>query len=234
MDREGVDAGELNQSLKYIRWVNRTFGYTRSVLTHFQRFSASWRKGERIEVVDFATGSGDIPVALVRWGQGAGFDVRVVGVDRHPVTTGVAKRMVADCADVRDAIRIVQGDVFAAPFEERSFDYAMTAMFLHHLDEAEIVGVLRTMDRVARRGIVVADLLRTRRAKVWVGLLTACSSPMIRHDAVVSVKQALNRREAEAMRDAAGVRYAGFYRHFGHRFVLAGEKREQTGPSEVA
>ena len=36
----------------------------------------------------------------------------------------------------------------------------MTAMFLHHLNEDGVVEVLRTMGRLARRGVIVADLLR--------------------------------------------------------------------------
>jgi hypothetical protein len=48
---------------------------------------------------------------------------------------------------------------------------------------------------------------------------------MLKHDARVSVAQAFTRQEVLSLRDAAGVGYCTFFRHFGHRFVLAGEKR---------
>jgi hypothetical protein len=80
------------------------------------------------------------------------------------------------------------------------------------------------MDRLACRGIIAADLLRHRRAYLWIKLLTMFSSPMIRHDASVSVAQALTAPEALALRDRAGISYAALHHHFGHRFVLAGEK----------
>jgi hypothetical protein len=47
---------------------------------------------------------------------------------------------------------------------------------------------------------------------------------MVRHDARLSVAQAFSRDEMLAMRDLAGVGYARYFQHFGHRFVLAGEK----------
>jgi hypothetical protein len=48
---------------------------------------------------------------------------------------------------------------------------------------------------------------------------------MVRHDAKVSVAQAFSPAEVVRLRDEAGIGYAAFHRHFGHRFVLAGEKR---------
>ncbi len=121
-------------------------------------------------------------------------------------------------------MQIVQGDVLNMPFADGAFDYAITGMFLHHLDDEEVVRVLKAMDRISRRGVVVADLLRHRRAYIWIKVITAMSNPMVRHDAAVSVAQAFTEAEVMALRDRAGLGYAQFYRHFGHRFVLAGEK----------
>ena len=94
-----------------------------------------------------------------------------------------------------------------------------------YIDEA--VSVLQAMGRVARRGIIAADLLRHRRAYAWITLLTLGSNAMVRHDARVSVRQAFTRDEALRLRDAAGVAFAEYHRHFGHRFVLAGERGEE-------
>src|SRR3712207_8990927 len=48
-------------------------------------------RGERIRIIDLATGSADIPRAILRWADRRGFDVRIVGVDRHGVTAGAAR-----------------------------------------------------------------------------------------------------------------------------------------------
>jgi len=220
MDAECVDAGELRRSLAFIRWVNTLFGYTRATLRHLERFSGGWKPGERIDIVDLATGSADVPLAIVRWGRRRGFDVRVVGVDRHEQTVQAAREATATEA----RIRIVQGDALRLPFDAGSFDYAVCSMFLHHLSDAEAEGVLRGMGELSRRGIIAADLLRHRRAYAWISLFTLFANPVVRHDARVSVRQAFSKPEVLALRERAGLGYATYHRHFGHRFVLAGEK----------
>jgi 2-polyprenyl-3-methyl-5-hydroxy-6-metoxy-1,4-benzoquinol methylase len=218
LDEDGVDPAELKNALRFIRRVNSLFGYTRSVIHHLKRFSKTWKPGERIDIIDLATGSADIPRAILRWAAANHFDVHMVAVDRHPVTTKAAAEENRD-----PRLSIVQADVFALPFADKSFDYCLTALFLHHLDEDGIVSVLRAMDRLSRRGIIAADLLRHRRAYLWITLFTLFSSRMIRHDATVSVAQALTAPEVLTLRDRAAISYARLHHHFGHRFVLAGE-----------
>lgn len=220
MDADGVDPRQLRRSLTFIRRVNALFGYTRATLWHLERFSARWTRGERIDILDLATGSADVPLAIVRWGARRGFDVRVVGVDRHAKTIHAAREATAH----EPRIRIVQGDALHLPFSAGSFDYVMCSMFLHHLSDAEAVTVLRSIDDIARRGIIAADLLRHRRAYAWISLFTLAANPIVRHDARVSVRQAFSTDEVLALRERAGLGFTRYHRHFGHRFVLAGEK----------
>ena len=240
MDRPDADPRELAESLAFIRKVNRRLGYTRATLKHLKRFAATWNRGERIEVLDVATGSADIPLAIARWGTEAGLDVRVTGVDFHAETIAVARSEVRGATSASGRapqagrlqegtatvarVRLVRADAFRLPFENAAVDYAITNMFLHHLDPPEIVAVLREMDRVAGRGVIVADLLRSYRAYAWVKVLTCLSPAMVRHDAAVSVGQAFTRGEILGAAGAADLTYVQYYRHFGHRFVLAGEK----------
>jgi len=84
--------------------------------------------------------------------------------------------------------------------------------------------VLREMHRVSRRGIIASDLIRDKWAYGWIRLFTVFSNPMVRHDAVVSVAQAFTPNEIRDLRDRAGIGYAEFFEHFGHRFALAGRR----------
>ena len=222
IDAPDADPEQLRKSLAFIRRVNVLFGYTRATLSHFERFSAGWKPGETIRILDVATGSADIPRAILRWAARRGFDVRVVGIDLHWKTLTEAAAA-ADGADAK--LRLVRADAMRLPFADDSFDYAVTNMFLHHLDDDQIVIVLREMSRVARRGIVAADLVRNRRAYGWISLFTVLANPMVRHDARVSVAQAFSRDDVLALRDRAGLGFASYHRHFGHRFVLAGAKK---------
>jgi hypothetical protein len=220
MDRPDADVRDLWRSLRFIRHINVALRYTRATIGHLQRFSKAWPRGRTIRMIDFATGSADIPRAILRWGDSNGFQVQIVGIDLHPLTAQIA--VAGGAPDPR--LNIVRADATSAPFADGSFDYALTAMFLHHLDDDQAVTVLREMDRVAARGIIAADLLRNRRAYAWISLLTLGANPIVRHDARVSVAQAFTRDEVLKLGDRAGVGYATYFHHFAHRFVLAGEK----------
>jgi hypothetical protein len=219
MDEPDADPRLVAKSLRYIRVINRLFRYTRATISHLERFSRRWNPGERITMLDLATGSADIPRAILRWASARGFDLRVVGLDRHPT---ISREALGGDHDPR--LTIVRGDALELPFTDRSFDYVLTNMFTHHLDDDVVVGLLREMDRVARRGILVADLERDPWAYRFISLFTLFANPMVRNDARVSVAQAFTRDEVLAIRDRAGVVYADYHPHFAYRFVLAGEK----------
>jgi ubiquinone/menaquinone biosynthesis C-methylase UbiE len=222
MDAPSADPEALRHSLAYIRRINTLLGYHRATLSHFARFCRGWNGGQTVTVLDVATGSGDLPRAIARWGHRHGLDVRVVGVDLHETTVREAAALTP--ADGFPHVRFVRGDALRLPFADGSFDYATTGHFLHHLDNEGAVTAVREMARVARRGLVVADGLRHRRAYAWITLFTLFSTPMVKHDARASVLQAFTKREVMALRERAGVTWAKYYRHFAHRFVLAGER----------
>jgi ubiquinone/menaquinone biosynthesis C-methylase UbiE len=219
MDAETVDPDQLRRSLRFLRRVNRLFGYTRASIRHLQRFSRTWEPGRIIKILDVATGSGDIPQAVANWARRRGFEVRIVALDRHSATLHEAK-----ARNHERSIQLIQADALQLPFDTGAFDYAMTSTFLHHLSDDQAVVALREMARVSRRGIIAADLLRSRRAYLWVRLFTSLANPVVRHDGPVSIKHAFSRGEILRMRDQAGLEFAHFYPHFGHRFVLAGER----------
>ena len=219
MDAPDADPAELDRSLRFIRRVNSLLGYTRATIGHLDRLTRGFAPGHAISILDVATGSGDMPQAILRWADRRGFAVRIVGIDLHEATLLTAARFAADAR-----LRFARADATGLPFEDGAFDFVMTGMFLHHLDEPAAVAVLREMNRVASQGLIIADLLRSRRAYAWITLFTAFSNPMVKHDARVSVGGAFTASELVAMRDAAGLDYLQPHRHFGHRLVLAGLK----------
>jgi ubiquinone/menaquinone biosynthesis C-methylase UbiE len=219
MDAPTAGAAELEASLAFIERVNCWLGYTRATIAHLDRLSRGWPAGRRLSILDVATGSGDVPRAVCAWADRRGIDVGVVGVDLHPVTLSIARQRTSD-----PRISLVRGDALALPFVDSSFDVVLCSMFLHHLDEGDVIAALREIDRVARRGVIVADLLRSRRALVWITLFTMFAGAMVKHDARASVRQAFTVEEFGRLADAAGLRYARLHRHFGHRFVLSGSK----------
>ena len=169
-----------------------------------------------LSLLDIATGSADLPQEIGRWASRRGLSIRCVGLDLHPATLAVAR-------DWAPEVPLVRGDALRLPFDNASFDFATCGMFLHHLPTESAVQVIREMERVTRRGWIVADLLRRRRALAWISFFTLFAGRLERHDARVSVKQAFSPAEARqlAIDASAGTQYREV---FGHRFLLMRDK----------
>jgi ubiquinone/menaquinone biosynthesis C-methylase UbiE len=221
MDEETVDQETADEIYRYLAAINRLFGGVRGTIARFEAFSRSWRPGERIEVLEIACGAADVPRALIAWGRARGFDLRVTATDILPSALHCARRM----GPLEKRLRLACADVGRPPFKAGTFDYVTCGLFFHHLTDDQIVAALTAFDRLATRGIVVNDLVRSRRALFWTWLFTWPFHPILHHDGPLSIRRALRPDEMTQLAAAAGLSWLTVERHFGHRMTLAGEKR---------
>jgi ubiquinone/menaquinone biosynthesis C-methylase UbiE len=219
IDRPDADEEELRRSLAYIRKINNWLKYTDVTIGHLEAFSKNWDRDRTYRILDVATGSADIPWAILKWADERKLKVEVVGIDLHAQILKIAEE---DGPDPR--LKLMRGNALNLPFGDGAFDYTITAMFLHHLDDADVVRVLREMDRVSSRGVIVSDLIRNARSYLWITLFTFGQTKMVRHDGPASVAQAFTQAEVARFREQAGLAYTQYHHHFAHRFSLAGEK----------
>ena len=123
-----------------------------------------------------------------------------------------------------ERLRLACADVERPPFKAGAFDYVSCGLFFHHLTDAQIVAALKSFDRLATRGIVVNDLVRSRRALIWTWLFTWPFHPILHHDGPLSIRRALKPGEMKQLAFGRRASVADCGRHFGHRMTLAGEK----------
>jgi len=185
----------------------------------FRRFARRWSPGERIRILDVAAGAADIPRALVDWGRLRGFNLTVTALDLDRGALDYAR----GDAGV-DGIGYLCADVLRMPCRQGTFDYVISSLFFHHLTDDQIVSVLFAFDRIAKRGIVVNDLIRRWRAWAWTKLFTTFSNPILKNDGPLSIRKSLRVEEAEALVAHARLPYLRVETHFGHRMTIAGEK----------
>ena len=104
MDRPDASPAELEAALESLRGLNRYFGSYRIVT----RFMKRWiRGGNRVRVLDLATGSADIPRLVADHARRVGATAEIVAVDFQPTTIETARRLSAaypeitcECANV--------------------------------------------------------------------------------------------------------------------------------------
>jgi ubiquinone/menaquinone biosynthesis C-methylase UbiE len=225
MDEETLEQETVDEIYRYLASVNRYFGGVGGTIARFESFSSSWRPGERIEVLEIACGAADVPLALIGWGRSRGFDLRVTATDILPTALDYARRV----APSEERLRLACADVERPPFRDGTFDYVTCGLFFHHLTDTQIITALKSFDRLATRGIVVNDLIRSRRAFFWTWLFTKPFHPILHHDGPLSIRRALKPAEMRHLADAAGLPWLDVQRHFGHRMTLAGQKHSRNG-----
>src|SRR6202011_1486730 len=152
MDRPQPVSAELQRDLHNIRRLNRWFG-SYDLISFFLR---SWIKpGERLRIVDLATGSGDIPRLIADHARRVGADVRIDAVDQQAATLEIAKKLSANYSN----IAFVQANILQWEPSE-PYDVVLCTLALHHFSEPDAVGVLQRCRKLSRRFVLVSDLRR--------------------------------------------------------------------------
>ena len=217
-----IDAPMLAHNLRDIRRVNRFAGGTTVVVHHLPALLADVSRGTPVTLLDIATGSGDIPRALVHWGKRRGYDLRVLATDVSEDVLAVARRETAD----EPAITVEACNARSLPYRDSAFDIAICSLALHHFPRADAVCVLAEMHRVARRGIILNDLVRTWPGYVGAWLLgnATTRNRLTRHDAPLSILRAFTPDELAAMAREAGLTNFAITPHLFWRMALVARR----------
>ena len=149
---------ERARNLAEIARLNGVFGGRLVTLRHVRRLVARLPAGRPVTVLDLGTGSADVPRALVRWARRVGRPMRVFALDQDPATLAVARRTVEGYPE----IVLLRAMRSPCPSPPGAVDVAISALTLHHLEPSVAIAYLAAMDRVARVGVVVNDLARSR------------------------------------------------------------------------
>jgi|CXWL01.1.fsa_nt_gi ubiquinone/menaquinone biosynthesis C-methylase UbiE len=150
---ERLDTGDYTPA-EYARWqlemrfIHRIFGEVRALkATLFREMNENGH--ERVSVLDVGAGSGELLRELVKWTDGR--KTFFAGAEIH----SDAARSIHE----KD-ISAIQCDALQLPLADDSFDHAFCTLFLHHLDDAAAIELVREMARVSRGRIFVIDLNR--------------------------------------------------------------------------
>jgi hypothetical protein len=199
-----VATQELAASLADIDRLNSWFGGYALSLRAIRRLAAEVPRARPLRVIDVGGGTAAFAVRVVRWARRSGRDIRVVVVDRDPISLRLARAAVAAYPE----IVLVCADAAALPCRERAVDIVTSARTLHHLEPAQAAAGLREMTAAARIGVVVNDLLRRPLSLGLVWLVTRLLGchPISRHDGPLSVRRSYSRDELRALAEQAGAR----------------------------
>ncbi len=222
LDEPVHDMAELEQSLCHVASVNRWLGGSSAVLHYVAPLL-----DQPISILDVATGSADIPLALARVARRKNSNVRIVATDVHRQMVAAARTR---CRTFPEIV-VQQADARELPFANDSFDVVTLSLALHHFADGEQLRVLQELKRVARRLVLVNDLERTRLNYLGARLLAGTlwrRNRLTRHDGPLSVLRTFTRAELADLARRAGLG-GRVDRRFFQRIVLVANMADGVG-----
>jgi ubiquinone/menaquinone biosynthesis C-methylase UbiE len=218
---ERLDTGDYTLE-EYEKWqvemkrINRFLGDTkvlrRSLLNEIERETK-----ESFSVLDVGAGSGELLREVEKWAK----NTFLVGAELNEEATRSIKK---------NKIQSVQCNALELPFADDSFDYAISSLFLHHLDDEQVIRFLVEMNRVARKKFFVIDLHRHPVAY----FLYKIFSPLFlqrftQEDGALSILKSFQPDELKELAGRANLKNAEVKRRAVFRLVLSCEKKASLG-----
>ena len=215
------DPVALAANLRDLRRINRLLGGTR--LSRQALGALVGQRTEPLTLLDVGTGAADIPASLVTRPLPDGPRLTVTAIDSRAEVLAAAIAGRADLASL-DGLHLAIGDGRALQDPDGSHDVVHASLVLHHLEPDDAIRFLGEMSRVARLGVIVNDLARSRLAWMGAWLLghVLTGNRLTRHDAPLSVRRAYTPPEMRSLMTEAGLRpIATFGGLLGHRYAIA-------------
>jgi ubiquinone/menaquinone biosynthesis C-methylase UbiE len=219
LDEELDDPDALDGNLRDLRRVNHWLGGVALSAAGIEQLAP---EATRLSILDVGTGGADIPAALLDRAGRQGRSLTITALDSREEIVTAALRVNPELANTLGLI-LETGDGRRLDFPDRSFDLAHCSLVLHHLEPEASVALLCEMGRVARVGVVINDLDRTRLNLAGAILLArlATRNRYTRNDGPLSVRRAYRVPEVVRLLRTAGLRPVRVFRGpFRHRYAI--------------
>lgn len=200
LDNPVIPKKDLYKNLKELHTINYLLGGYDVIYDGFRRL-LSIGSGHIINVLDIGSGGGDT-LRMIDKKFSKKCQLSLTGVDLKRDCIDYARD---NCSDHK--IEFIESDYRDLLSETEGYDIITASLFCHHLEDEDIVELLKWMHQNARLGIIINDLERHFLAYYSIKWLTRLfsSSYLVKNDAPLSVLRAFKRRELEELLNRAGI-----------------------------
>lgn len=198
---EHIDDPRLSDGVR-AQLIDQLDGLNRA-LDSYGRFAGALApliEGGATTVVDVASGHGGFAIALAEQARARGQRLRIIATDLRDEYLAIGRRRAAERGlDVE--FRVVDALELDRGFVAGEVDVVTCTLSLHHFGANLVVGLIAEALRIARRGILFVDALRSASRLAAVAPLVAALTLDRRsvHDAAASVRRSYVPEELAAL-----------------------------------
>jgi SAM-dependent methyltransferase len=205
-------AEEVRQNLDDMARVNRWLG-GHAALRRFllPRLRVAAQRPSPLRILDIACGSASMPVMLAEWARRRRIRLQILALDASSRHLRFARERVKDFPE----ISVVSADARELPLRRGAFDFIISSLFLHHLEPADLITMLRGLQTVCSGTIILNDLVRSGASHFLFqhGARFFYNNRLTLHDGLVSIGQAYTPSEIRGIVRATGLEHAKVYNH---------------------
>jgi trans-aconitate methyltransferase len=186
--------------LRSLEQINRWLLGNRATLNWLNRLPHGLH--HPVHIVDVGSGGGELLRQIARWARKRGTAVELTGIDLNPY----AARAAAESTPKELGIAWVTGNVLEYR-PEKPVDLVVSSLMAHHLEDCEVIALLRWMEANARVGWFINDLERSEWNCRMFELLERMATwhPFVRHDGRASFRRAFRKEDWARLLAAAEV-----------------------------
>lgn len=217
LDGDSIPEQDLFQNLKELDTINHLLGgykITFSALKHLLK------KDKAYTLVDIGCGGGDTLKRIQNWKTKQGLKLNLVGVDIKPVCIQYAEQR-----NQNSDVKFICDDYRSSFNHVANIDIVHACLFCHHLNEAEIVELIRFVLK-HKAILVVNDLARNPIAYYAIMFLTKLFSKsyLVKNDAPLSVSRGFKKNEWLDLLAKAGAKHYSVKNKwaFRHQIIVYG------------
>jgi 2-polyprenyl-3-methyl-5-hydroxy-6-metoxy-1,4-benzoquinol methylase len=187
---------DFRDCLRSLETVNRWLLGYRPTMVWLERLLHGL--SDPIHIVDVGFGGGDLLRRIAGWARRRGVAVHLTGIDLNPY----AARAAAESTPKELGITWVTGDAMAYR-SEKPMDIVVSSLLAHHLEDEEIVALLKWMEATVQVGWFINDLERSEWSSRMFGWVRW--HWLVRHDGPVSFRRAFRKEDWVRLLAAAKV-----------------------------
>lgn len=215
MDDFSINDDRIDEALKELHAINKFLGgnsVSRTGINYFRNSSKN-----NLKILDVGAGISDILHDINKKTS-----LTIFSVELNKYICRFQKLNGADN-------KIICADALKMPVRENLVDIVHSSLFLHHFNEDEIINILKNLNLIAIKGIVINDLRRNILAYLGIKILTQLfsKSEFVKNDGPVSVKRSFTKEDLENILLKAGFNNYIIKRKWAFRFLIIIDKNEQ-------
>ncbi|GAB4134596.1 MAG: class I SAM-dependent methyltransferase [Raineya sp.] len=219
LDNEDISEEDLRRNLQELERINTLLGgYTTTLKGIARLVKNKKQENKSIRIVDVGSGGGDTLRKIAEWGRKNDLSLSLIGIDLKKTCIEYAQ----EHSQKYPEIAFIHADYART---QPQADIITSSLFCHHLTDQELLHFLQWSKQNAEWGFVINDLHRHAFAYHSIKYLTKffSKSCLVKHDAPLSVRRALNKQEWVDILQEAGIKHYSIDWLWAFRWLIVGK-----------